>query len=159
MTGGADKTVKFWDFELIKDQDSGMSKWVYYLWSQITALVQVSLLGFNILLLCVIHRKLTVKHTRTLQLDEDVLCVRYSPDQRLLAVSLLDCTVKIFYTDTLKVNHKNTGIALQYFTAKRGISCVKFIRLNGIQQNTAVKLELHLLRDYISPPVKILTLY
>jgi len=26
VTGGADKTVKFWDFELIKDQDSGMSK-------------------------------------------------------------------------------------------------------------------------------------
>ncbi|XDV30660.1 hypothetical protein PO909_033525 [Leuciscus waleckii] len=72
VTGGADKTVKFWDFELIKDQDSGMSK------------------------------KLTVKHTRTLQLDEDVLCVRCSPDQRLLAVSLLDCTVKIFYTDSLK---------------------------------------------------------
>uniref|UniRef100_A0A673HRF7 WD repeat-containing protein 3 n=1 Tax=Sinocyclocheilus rhinocerous TaxID=307959 RepID=A0A673HRF7_9TELE len=72
VTGGADKTVKFWDFELIKDQDSGKSK------------------------------RLTVKHTRTLQLDEDVLCVRYSPDQRLLAVSLLDCTVKIFYTDTLK---------------------------------------------------------
>uniref|UniRef100_A0A673KQQ7 WD repeat-containing protein 3-like n=1 Tax=Sinocyclocheilus rhinocerous TaxID=307959 RepID=A0A673KQQ7_9TELE len=72
VTGGADKTVKFWDFELIKDRDSGKSK------------------------------RLTVKHTRTLQLDEDVLCVRYSPDQRLLAVSLLDCTVKIFYTDTLK---------------------------------------------------------
>uniref|UniRef100_A0A672Q6Q1 WD repeat-containing protein 3-like n=1 Tax=Sinocyclocheilus grahami TaxID=75366 RepID=A0A672Q6Q1_SINGR len=72
VTGGADKTVKFWDFELIKDQDSGKNK------------------------------RLTVKHTRTLQLDEDVLCVRYSPDQRLLAVSLLDCTVKIFYTDTLK---------------------------------------------------------
>uniref|UniRef100_A0A8C1QXA8 WD repeat domain 3 n=1 Tax=Cyprinus carpio TaxID=7962 RepID=A0A8C1QXA8_CYPCA len=70
VTGGADKTVKFWDFELIKDQDSGKNK------------------------------RLTVKHTRTLQLDEDVLCVRYSPDQRLLAVSLLDCTVKIFYTDT-----------------------------------------------------------
>ncbi|KAK2905151.1 hypothetical protein Q8A67_006950 [Cirrhinus molitorella] len=72
VTGGADKTVKFWDFELIKDQDSGQTK------------------------------RLTVKHTRTLQLDEDVLCVRYSPDQRVLAVSLLDCTVKIFYTDTLK---------------------------------------------------------
>uniref|UniRef100_A0A672SKF5 WD repeat-containing protein 3-like n=1 Tax=Sinocyclocheilus grahami TaxID=75366 RepID=A0A672SKF5_SINGR len=82
VTGGADKTVKFWDFELIKDQDSGKSK------------------------------RLTVKHTRTLQLDEDVLCVRYSPDQRLLAVSLLDCTVKIFYTDTLKVNHKHSIYAL-----------------------------------------------
>ncbi|XP_036416774.1 WD repeat-containing protein 3 [Colossoma macropomum] len=72
VTGGADKTVKFWDFELIKDNKSGPNK------------------------------RLTVKHTRTLQLDEDVLCVCYSPNQRLLAVSLLDCTVKIFYTDTLK---------------------------------------------------------
>ncbi|KAJ8253427.1 hypothetical protein GJAV_G00212820 [Gymnothorax javanicus] len=72
VSGGADKTVKFWDFELIKDQESGQNK------------------------------RLTVKHKRTLQLDENVLCVRYSPDQRLLAVSLLDCTVKVFYTDTLK---------------------------------------------------------
>ncbi|XP_040003879.1 WD repeat-containing protein 3 [Xiphias gladius] len=71
VTGGADKTVKFWEFELIKDQGTG-------------------------------QKRLTVKHTRTLQLEEDVLCVKFSPDHRLLAVSLLDCTVKIFYTDTLK---------------------------------------------------------
>lgn len=71
VTGSADKTVKFWEFELIKDQETG-------------------------------QKRLTVKHTRTLQLEEDVLCVRFSPDHRLLAVSLLDCTVKIFYTDTLK---------------------------------------------------------
>lgn len=45
-----------------------------------------------------------MKHARTLQLEEDVLCVKLSPDHRLLAVSLLDCTVKVFYTDTLKVN-------------------------------------------------------
>lgn len=49
------------------------------------------------------RRRLTVKHTRTLQLEEDVLCVKFSPDHRLLAISLLDCTVKLFYTDTLKV--------------------------------------------------------
>ena len=36
-------------------------------------------------------------------MSEDVLGVRYSPDQRLLAVALLDCTVKIFFADTLKV--------------------------------------------------------
>lgn len=48
-------------------------------------------------------RRLSVKQTRVLQMDEDVLCVRYSPDGRLLAVSLLDCTVKIFFVDTLKV--------------------------------------------------------
>uniref|UniRef100_A0A3Q1EKS2 WD repeat-containing protein 3 n=1 Tax=Acanthochromis polyacanthus TaxID=80966 RepID=A0A3Q1EKS2_9TELE len=71
VSGSADKTVKFWDFELIKDKESG-------------------------------QKRLTVKHTRTLQLEEDVLCVKFSPDHRLVAVSLLDCTVKVFYTDTLK---------------------------------------------------------
>ncbi|XP_014020285.2 WD repeat-containing protein 3 [Salmo salar] len=71
VTGGTDKRVKFWEFELIMDKDAA-------------------------------QKRLTVKHMRTLQLDEDVLCVKYSPDQRLLAVSLLDCTVKVFYTDTLK---------------------------------------------------------
>lgn len=45
-----------------------------------------------------------MKQVRILQLDEDVLCVRYSPNQKLLAVSLLDCTVKVFYADTLKVH-------------------------------------------------------
>ncbi|XP_062450929.1 WD repeat-containing protein 3 isoform X2 [Rhea pennata] len=71
VTGGADKCVKFWEFELVKDESS-------------------------------IQKRLSIKQVRILQLDEDVLCVRYSPNQKLLAVSLLDCTVKIFYTDTLK---------------------------------------------------------
>ncbi|XP_063150707.1 WD repeat-containing protein 3 [Candoia aspera] len=71
VTGGADKSVKFWEFQLVKDENS-------------------------------IQKRLSVKQTRVLQLDEDVLCVRYSPNQKLLAVALLDCTVKIFYTDTLK---------------------------------------------------------
>lgn len=71
VTGGADKCAKFWEFELVKDENST-------------------------------QKRLSVKQTRVLQLDEDVLCVRYSPNQKLLAVSLLDCTVKIFYTDTLK---------------------------------------------------------
>ena len=46
--------------------------------------------------------QLSLVHVRTLQLTDDVLCVRYSPDGRLLAVSLLDHTVKVFYADTLK---------------------------------------------------------
>ncbi|XP_049621861.1 WD repeat-containing protein 3 [Suncus etruscus] len=71
VTGGADQSVKFWDFELVKDKNST-------------------------------QKRLSVKQTRSLQLDEDVLCVNYSPNQKLLAVSLLDCTVKIFYVDTLK---------------------------------------------------------
>ncbi|XP_036780343.2 WD repeat-containing protein 3 isoform X1 [Manis pentadactyla] len=71
VTGGADKSVKFWDFELVKDENTT-------------------------------QKRLSVKQTRILQLDEDVLCVSYSPNQKLLAVSLLDCTVKVFYVDTLK---------------------------------------------------------
>ncbi|XP_077202007.1 WD repeat-containing protein 3 isoform X1 [Paroedura picta] len=71
VTGGADKCVKFWEFELVKDEKT-------------------------------LQKRLSVKQTRVLQLEEDVLCVRYSPNQKLLAVALLDCTVKIFYTDTLK---------------------------------------------------------
>lgn len=41
-------------------------------------------------------------HTRTLKMTDDVLAVKYSPDGRLLAVALLDSTVKIFFQDTLK---------------------------------------------------------
>lgn len=72
-TGGADKCVKFWEFELVNDEDDTQSS-----------------------------RRLSVKQSRVLQMDEDVLCVRHSPDGRLLAVSLLDCTVKIFFQDSLK---------------------------------------------------------
>ncbi|XP_074648521.1 WD repeat-containing protein 3-like [Tubulanus polymorphus] len=47
-------------------------------------------------------KRLTLVNTRTLKMSEDVLCVKFSPNQRLLAVSLLDNTVKVFFTDTLK---------------------------------------------------------
>jgi hypothetical protein len=33
---------------------------------------------------------------------DDILSVRYSPNGKLLAVALLDSTVKVFYQDTLK---------------------------------------------------------
>ncbi|KAJ3031686.1 UNVERIFIED_CONTAM: hypothetical protein HDU68_001203 [Siphonaria sp. JEL0065] len=47
-------------------------------------------------------KRLTLTHVRTLKLNEDVLAIRHSHDGKLLAVSLLDCTVKVFYADTLK---------------------------------------------------------
>ncbi|XP_053396135.1 WD repeat-containing protein 3-like [Mercenaria mercenaria] len=73
VSGGADKLVKFWNFELVADEQNPESS-----------------------------KQLTLQHVRTLQMDEDVLCVKCSPDQRLLAVSLLDSTVKVFFMDTLK---------------------------------------------------------
>lgn len=39
---------------------------------------------------------------KTLKMTDDVLSVRYSPNGKLLAVALLDSTVKVFFADTLK---------------------------------------------------------
>ena len=76
VTGSADKDVKFWEFEV----------------REIAPEVQGG----------VVNRVLTVAHTKTLKMTDDVLAVKYSPDGKLLAVSLLDSTVKVFYADTLK---------------------------------------------------------
>eukprot|EP00803_Ostreobium_quekettii_P008903 evm.model.scf_770.6 EVM.evm.TU.scf_770.6 scf_770:32955-36394(+) len=46
---------------------------------------------------------MTIKQTRQMGLGDDVLCVCVSPDSRLLAVALLDSTVKVFYMDSLKL--------------------------------------------------------
>ncbi|CAO3649121.1 unnamed protein product [Cunninghamella echinulata] len=48
------------------------------------------------------QKALTFTHMRTLKMSDEILCVRYSPDQNIVAVSLLDTTVKVFYHDTLK---------------------------------------------------------
>ncbi|OAJ41906.1 hypothetical protein, variant [Batrachochytrium dendrobatidis JEL423] len=73
ITGSQDKQVKFWDLRM--KQDESYSN---------------------------VAKRATLVHTRTLKMSEDVLCVRQSPDGRLLAVALLDSTIKIFYYDTLK---------------------------------------------------------
>ncbi|XP_071495513.1 WD repeat-containing protein 3-like [Diadema antillarum] len=74
VTGSADKTLKFWEFELVSlENEDGQTS-----------------------------RQLSFVHTRTLKMSDDVLCVKYSPDHRLIAASLLDSTVKVFFADTLK---------------------------------------------------------
>ncbi|KAJ2694670.1 beta transducin, partial [Coemansia spiralis] len=77
VTGGADKCVKFWNFELVREQGAGAGA-------------------------VVSRRRMTLEHAKTLQMSDDALAVRFSPDGRLLAVALLDTTVKVFYADTLK---------------------------------------------------------
>ncbi|KAF8076282.1 WD-repeat-containing protein [Lyophyllum atratum] len=74
VSGSADKDVKFWEFE--RKDATGES-------------VQSGKL-------------LSLVHTRTLKMTDDVLAVKYSPNGKFLAVSLLDSTVKVFYQDTLK---------------------------------------------------------
>lgn len=79
VTGSADKDIKFYDFEVREISND-------------TEVVG----GGNK------TRVLTIAHTKTLKMTDDILAIKYSPDGRLLAVSLLDSTVKVFYADTLK---------------------------------------------------------
>ena len=76
VTGSADKTVKFWDFQVEKTLVPG------------TKDKFVPMLKLN--------------HDTTLELNDDILSVRISPDDRYLAISLLDNTVKVFFLDSMK---------------------------------------------------------
>lgn len=76
VTGSEDKSLKFWDFELIAADPS-----------------EGRIVG---------PRRLTVKLARQLKLEEGILCVKISPNQRLIAASLLDSTIKVFFFDSLK---------------------------------------------------------
>ncbi|CAK9303492.1 unnamed protein product [Gordionus sp. m RMFG-2023] len=73
ISGGGDKTVKFWELELVED-----------------------------LVYSPVLKRLTLINSRSFVLPDDILCLKASPDERFLAVGLLDNTVKIFYLDTLK---------------------------------------------------------
>jgi len=49
-------------------------------------------------------------------MSDEVLAVKYSPNEKFLAVSLLDSTVKVFYQDSLKYflslyGHKVSGLS------------------------------------------------
>ncbi|XP_073009438.1 uncharacterized protein [Typha latifolia] len=47
-------------------------------------------------------KQLCVTNVRTLKMNDDVLAVSISPNGKYIAVALLDCTVKVFFVDTLK---------------------------------------------------------
>lgn len=72
VTGGGDSTVKFWSFELVTDPNNDNQK------------------------------VLSLIHKNTLQLEENVLGVKVTPDGKYVACALLDSTVKIFFMDSFK---------------------------------------------------------
>ncbi|RLN20712.1 hypothetical protein BBJ28_00021076 [Nothophytophthora sp. Chile5] len=78
VTGGADQHVNFWDFEMHRPDDADAG----------SAL------------------RLGLSHARMLKMADDVLCVRFSntkdAKKLVVAVALLDCTVKVFHDDSLK---------------------------------------------------------
>lgn len=89
VTGSADKLVKFWEIETEENED-----------------------GAEIFILV---------HTRTLQMTDDVVATRYShvsgSSKRMIFVSTLDCTIKVFFDDSLKLflslyGHKLPALAV-----------------------------------------------
>lgn len=76
VSGGADKTAKFWDFKIVQEQVLGTTRTT---------------------------PKLRLVQSRILKVSDDILSLRFSPDSKLLAVALLDSTVKVFFTDSLKL--------------------------------------------------------
>lgn len=73
VTGSADKEVKVWEFVMEEVEEDGAAR-----------------------------SRLACKNTRTLKLSDDVLCVRCSPNNKFLACSLLDSTIKVFFLDSFK---------------------------------------------------------
>lgn len=106
VSGSADKDVKFWDFGVreVEVEEEGEQERPKM-------------------------RVLTMSHVRTLKMTDDVLAVKYSPDGKVLAVALLDTTVKVFYADTLKFwlslyGHKLPVLALDIsWDSKLIITC------------------------------------
>ncbi|QKX53244.1 uncharacterized protein TRUGW13939_00320 [Talaromyces rugulosus] len=113
VTGSADKTAKFWDFQVVQEEIPGTKRTT---------------------------PKLKLVHTRTLKVSDDILSVRFSPDSRLLAVALLDNTVKVFFVDSLKLflnlyGHKLPVLSMDIsYDSKLIVTCSadKNIRLWGL---------------------------
>ncbi|KAI5799152.1 hypothetical protein DFH27DRAFT_501148 [Peziza echinospora] len=82
VTASADKSAKFWNFEVVQEEIPGTKRTM---------------------------PRLKLVHKRTLKVSDDILSVRYTPDGKHIAVSLLDNTVKVFFTDTLKQLHNLYG--------------------------------------------------
>jgi len=76
VTGSADKSAKFWRFDIVEEEIPGTRRTT---------------------------QRLKLTQTRQLKVSDDVLSVAFSPDMRLIALSTLDNTVKVFFTDSLKL--------------------------------------------------------
>ncbi|KAF7560887.1 hypothetical protein G7046_g3265 [Stylonectria norvegica] len=76
VSGSADKTAKFWDFKIVQEEILGTTRTT---------------------------PKLKLVHSRTMKVTDDILSLKFSPDGKLIAIALLDNTVKVFFVDSLKL--------------------------------------------------------
>ncbi|KAF6230072.1 hypothetical protein HO133_004411 [Letharia lupina] len=112
-TGSADKSAKFFNFEVVQEEIPGTKRST---------------------------PRFKLAHTRTLKVADDILSLRFSPDSRLLALSLLDNTVKVFFVDSLKLflnlyGHKLPVLSMDIsYDSKLIVTCSadKNVRLWGL---------------------------
>ena len=112
-TGSADKSTKFFNFEVVQEEIPGTKRST---------------------------PRFKLAHTRTLKVADDILSLRFSPDSRLLALSLLDNTVKVFFVDSLKLflnlyGHKLPVLSMDVsYDSKLIVTCSadKNVRLWGL---------------------------
>jgi U3 small nucleolar RNA-associated protein 12 len=113
VSGSADKTAKFWNFEIVQEEIPGTKRTT---------------------------PRLKLVHTRTLKVSDDILSLKFSPDSKMLAVALLDNTVKVFFVDSLKLflnlyGHKLPVLNMDIsFDSKLIVTCSadKNVRLWGL---------------------------
>ena len=113
-TGSADKSAKFFKFEVVQEEVPGSLRTT---------------------------PRFKLVHTRTLKVTDDILCLRFSPDSRLVALSFLDNTVKVFFVDSLKLflnlyGHKLPVLNMDIsFDSKMIVTCSadKNVRLWGLE--------------------------
>lgn len=113
VSGSADKTAKFWNFQVVQEEIPGTKRTT---------------------------PRLKLVHTKTLKVNDDILSLRFSPDARLLAVSLLDNTVNVFFTDSLKLflnlyGHKLPVLSMDIsYDSKLIVTCSadKMVRIWGL---------------------------
>ncbi|KAA8643588.1 hypothetical protein EYZ11_009493 [Aspergillus tanneri] len=113
ISGSADKSAKFWNFQVVQEDIPGTKRST---------------------------PRLKLVHTRTLKVSDDILSLRFSPDARLLAVALLDNTIKVFFVDSLKLflnlyGHKLPVLNMDIsYDSKMIVTCSadKTVRLWGL---------------------------
>ncbi|KAI9745193.1 MAG: hypothetical protein M1818_001471 [Claussenomyces sp. TS43310] len=113
VSGSADKSAKFWRFDVVQEEIPGTKRTT---------------------------PRLKLFLTRTLKVADDILSLRFSPDSRLLALALLDSTVKVFFSDSLKLflnlyGHKLPVLSMDIsFDSKLIVTCSadKNVRLWGL---------------------------
>lgn len=83
LSGGSDKMVKFWKFELVRDEVEGHGKRLSFM-----------------------------QDNRALKVADQVTCVRCSSDGKFVAVATLDLKETLYFSDTLKLCHELYGKSL-----------------------------------------------